>query len=228
MIPLLIIYKAENDIYSFLEDFVRDNKINSHFVSHIHPIKSDISIEQIRDIKKEVEIMDTHTRLFIIHSFHTAGVEAQNAFLKTLEEKSANNIFILLATNEHAVLPTIRSRVKLVNLKGDETNISTDLDPYKNLITHIQEGASYAVLSNPLTAVTTNEKAEYFLNMLLYYFRSQLTKDFHSVSIIKKILSQKNLLTSNNLNPQLAVDIVILYICRNYHPLANEKKRSNN
>ena len=46
--------------------------------------------------------------------------------------------------------------------------------------------------------------------------------------ILKKTLSTKSLLITNNLNPQLAIDSLLIFINRTYTSLANAKKRSNN
>lgn len=51
-------------------------------------------------------------KLFVLDAFHTASVLVQNKLLKVLEEPPAGVYFLLGATAEHAVLPTVLSRVK--------------------------------------------------------------------------------------------------------------------
>ncbi len=53
-------------------------------------------------------------KLFVLDSFHTATPLVQNKLLKVLEEPPAGVYFLLGAVNEYAVLPTVRSRVKLI------------------------------------------------------------------------------------------------------------------
>ncbi|MBI2423507.1 MAG: DNA polymerase III subunit delta' [Candidatus Hydrogenedentes bacterium] len=49
-------------------------------------------------------------RLFMIHDVDRMRIEAQNHFLKTLEEPPSNTIFVLLTAFPQRLLPTIRSR----------------------------------------------------------------------------------------------------------------------
>ena len=51
-------------------------------------------------------------KLFVLDGFHTASVLVQNKLLKVLEEPPAGVYFLLGATAEHSVLPTVLSRVK--------------------------------------------------------------------------------------------------------------------
>jgi hypothetical protein len=228
MLPLLIIYKSDAELENYLKSFTKNNVISEHYIFHISPLKSEITIDQIRSIKKEVELIDTNVRLFIVHEFHTAGAEAQNAFLKTLEEKSNNNIFMLLTANEHLVLPTIKSRVKVIQLEKNASNNKEITESLAELITLLQKPSSYQFLSNPYSIVTTKEKALMLIDELIYYFRARIHDDQTITEIIKKALSTKSLLSSNNLNPQLAVDSLLIFINRTYTSLANAKKRSNN
>ena len=51
-------------------------------------------------------------KLFVLDGFHRASVLVQNKLLKVLEEPPAGVHFLLGATAEHAVLPTVLSRVQ--------------------------------------------------------------------------------------------------------------------
>ncbi|MDE5896706.1 MAG: hypothetical protein K2H43_02690, partial [Clostridia bacterium] len=53
-------------------------------------------------------------KLFVIDGFHTVSPLVQNKLLKSLEEPCAGVYFLLGATAEHAVLPTVLSRVKKI------------------------------------------------------------------------------------------------------------------
>jgi hypothetical protein len=59
-------------------------------------------------------------RVWIFDGVEAAGLgaEAANAFLKTLEEPPEHVVFVLLAGNPTAVLPTIRSRCQQLTLPG--------------------------------------------------------------------------------------------------------------
>ena len=62
---------------------------------------------------------DNASQLAIILDSHKLTPQAQNSFLKTLEESSDNTIYILCVNNEKNLLQTIISRGKLIYAKGD-------------------------------------------------------------------------------------------------------------
>lgn len=55
-------------------------------------------------------------RVVIIESAHLMTAEAQNAILKSLEEPPLDTVFILTAPSADALLPTIRSRVRITRV----------------------------------------------------------------------------------------------------------------
>ncbi len=75
-----------------------------------------ISIQAIRWIKTETAKppLKAKNRIFIILNAHQMSIEAQNAFLKTLEAPPPDTMFILTTTNRELLLSTIRSRCRLI------------------------------------------------------------------------------------------------------------------
>jgi len=73
-----------------------------------------IGIESIRDLEHflslKVPSREAIHRVVIVEDANLLTTEAQNAFLKTLEEPPAGTVFILTSAHEQALLPTIRSR----------------------------------------------------------------------------------------------------------------------
>lgn len=64
-----------------------------------------------------------HEPKVAVISFHTAGIPAQNAMLKLLEEPRAGVRFVLVTSNGEQLLPTVLSRVQKV--RGDPTLAET-------------------------------------------------------------------------------------------------------
>jgi DNA polymerase-3 subunit delta' len=79
-----------------------------------------ISISEVRDIIHFMTLRaagsGSTTRVVVIEDAHSMTTQAQNALLKTIEEPPAGTVLILTAPDELSVLPTIRSRVQLLNL----------------------------------------------------------------------------------------------------------------
>ena len=57
-------------------------------------------------------------KVYVLHAVHTMQAQAQNKLLKILEEPPENTVFLLGATGEHAVLPTVVSRAKKLELNA--------------------------------------------------------------------------------------------------------------
>ena len=73
-------------------------------------------VEQIRDIVADTSMapIQAHKKVYILDRVDLLGVQAANAFLKTLEEPPSDVVLILLARTRESVLPTILSRCQVV------------------------------------------------------------------------------------------------------------------
>lgn len=79
--------------------------------------KGVITVDVIRRLYATTKTIETGTRLIVIDYTERMGVQAQNAFLKLLEEPGRNTHFILLTHTVAKLLPTIRSRVQLIEIR---------------------------------------------------------------------------------------------------------------
>ena len=75
---------------------------------------SDVSIDDARMIARFASLNSVGAQKCIIVSFSRASTEAQNALLKVVEEAPGNSIFFFLVDASGHVLPTLRSRVVIV------------------------------------------------------------------------------------------------------------------
>jgi len=71
-------------------------------------------IADTRELVRQTGVSFARKTVFFLSNFDKASIEAQNAFLKSLEESQENVVFVLAATHEEAVLPTIVSRCQVV------------------------------------------------------------------------------------------------------------------
>jgi hypothetical protein len=76
--------------------------------------KGIITVDVIRRLYTMTKTIETGTRLIVIDYAERMGVQAQNAFLKLLEEPGANTHFIILTHTVSKLLPTVRSRLQVV------------------------------------------------------------------------------------------------------------------
>jgi DNA polymerase III subunit delta' len=97
-------------------------KLSDHpYVRIVQPDgKNTISIEAVRNLQQFLQLKSLGTAtlrrsIIIEHADRLTG-EAQNAFLKVLEEPPADTVIIMTAGNPRHLLPTILSRTQVIQL----------------------------------------------------------------------------------------------------------------
>ncbi len=82
--------------------------------------KTMISVDQIREIVSDIYIKPSvfEKKIYIIKNADKMNVNAQNAILKSLEEPPSYVVFILIAENPEALLPTIISRGTMIDFSS--------------------------------------------------------------------------------------------------------------
>lgn len=82
----------------------------------IEPEKKEIQISQIRNLTQILSLKpySSHFKIAIIDQAHLMNHEAQNAFLKTLEEPKNNVILFLITEYPDMLLQTIYSRCQII------------------------------------------------------------------------------------------------------------------
>lgn len=90
-----------------------------HFM-RIVPDGTSISIEKIRDLQRFLQLKTIGEqplrRAVIIEHTNALTTEAQNAYLKLLEEPPADTLMVLTVNSPRALLPTILSRVQTITV----------------------------------------------------------------------------------------------------------------
>ena len=138
--------------------------------------KKNISIEETRNAIESLSIGSHRggNRVILIYPLEMLRSDSANTLLKSLEEPPKNTIFILLADRLDRVLPTIRSRCRLLTaprpdreqglswlraqlLKIDGLKVS---DSDVEIIYDEQGGAPYSVLDSLIARSNKDEKDE--------------------------------------------------------------------
>ncbi len=75
-----------------------------------------LTVQAVRNARSDVYIKPySSKKVYIFREADKMNVQGQNALLKVLEEPPEYCVFILIAENAHALLPTIRSRAVIKN-----------------------------------------------------------------------------------------------------------------
>lgn len=201
MIPLLVISHSKQALTRFLKDKASEEQ---SIITSLTPQATEYSINEIREINREVHIHQPLKRIYILEQFENSSIEAQNSFLKLLEEPPQNVEFILVASNPYNLLPTILSRTKIIRL---DTVKREELD----------QKLSRAISSMDYSFFTASSKedAMHFLIQMCLYYREHY-KITQAPKIMREILRTYQLVQNNNLNPQLALDHLLIFIEKNY------------
>ncbi len=107
---IFILLPTKSDDYTALER--RDGEVRPYNID----MTKEISIKRVRELQYQLSRppMEAKRRFVIILNGENLSLEAQNSFLKTLEEPPSNTTFIMVSSNPELILPTIRSRARKI------------------------------------------------------------------------------------------------------------------
>ena len=90
--------------------------------------KTQISVETIRFVRSDVYIKPNNGRfkIYIIEDADKMSVDAQNAFLKVLEEPPSYAVFIMLCETSESMLITVKSRARVYKTEIFDTSVLYD------------------------------------------------------------------------------------------------------
>ena len=115
--------------------------------------KATISVKRIREMIATAVLSPSEldTKVYIINHAEKLTVEAQNAFLKVLEEPPvANTFFIMLTDNAGALLPTIKSRAPVFRLASPDRKAAAEAVQLKTGISYEEALYAAAVAQNDI------------------------------------------------------------------------------
>lgn len=178
-------------------------------------------------------------KVAIIDQAQTMNQESQNCFLKTLEEPKKDTLLILIAEYPKSLLSTILSRCQTINFqplpqKEMENNFSKEiaeislgrpgravdfldpqkLDEFKKNINEVA-GLVHSDFSSRFQCakeIFQKDNLKEILITWLFYFRNLLLAPGgeHYANVLKKIQETNSLISSTNVSPRLALEILML------------------
>lgn len=119
-------------------------------------------------------------KIFIVEFSHMTH-EAQNALLKVFEEPTADTHFFLLTEHGHALLPTLRSRLSVFEIEGEEVALPYEKEAKVFLSQSISERIEFLA---PYIEDKNKDMAIAFISAL----ESAIHKSFKDLSSIKNFL----------------------------------------
>lgn len=130
----------------------------------------DIKIAEIRRLKEVCAItpISGDRRVILIDRAERMNINAQNAFLKLLEEPEEGNVFVLTCSNSERILPTVRSRCITLSVPPSSAEeIENAVSKYENASSKVsaRQAALYSdgIIGKALDLMAGDEKHPYFL-----------------------------------------------------------------
>ena len=153
-----------------------------------------IKIDQVRNLTAVLSLKNTISKYkcVIINNCESMTNEGANSLLKIIEEPGENVIFFLITSNEHKVLPTIKSRAQKINfqqlspaeLKILAERMSLFSDNLEFLIDYSQ--GSFGQLKNLIQNKDFLEELNEFKNIFLEIKEKPLFQVMHQGKIFEK------------------------------------------
>lgn len=218
MQSILIVSKTKDNLQKKAQEIVDENNI-SKFDVQTYTSDKQIGIPDIRALQKTIFLttVKSEKKAVIIEAFLGMTQEAQNAFLKILEEPPLSTIIIILVSSLDFILPTVMSRCNLINL--DTVAKLTNEQAQKNL--QILLLLKKDKIANALTLAQDNSKTKEdalaFLQGLTITAHSLIgqNNDFSDKEITKMLKDFQKFYTiikSTNVNVRFALENLFLNI----------------
>lgn len=196
----------------YIKDLIITRSVSPHDCITINPEPTSIGVDSMRGVILRLSIHPVASpfHAVIVRDAHTMTTEAQNAFLKTLEEPVGNAIIILESKEPDALLPTILSRCQLVNLGNttqySDEEINTCIDTLK-LLGEVSVGKRLQKID---TFAKTQPDALTFVNLAISSLHKELEHhNFQKAKLLRNFLIARTQILGN-ITPKLALDAIFL------------------
>jgi len=206
---------GDNDslVEEIIDYIVSENEIAKSDIVKVTPGESsnksgEIKVEEIRELLKRINVSPQGKRhLAIIYGCEKLNASSGNILLKNLEEPAGNVIFVLVAQRD-AILPTIKSRCRVVNLSGDFAK--TD-EPSGELMYIPDLKKGFFAASLKIEEVVKENQSEALLSELRKNLRQKMLseKDKKYAYGLELVEEAKNKIGANA-NPRLALECLVL------------------
>ena len=169
-----------------------------------------IGIEEVRQISRFLtrKPMFKNQKIVFLPQAERLTLEAQNAFLKTLEEPPNHSLIILATIETGALLPTILSRCQIFHLAPAKFTSSPDqADIFQQL--KISSPAQKVVLADQI-AVSKQTAVEFCYRELHYLRELMIHQKQFSLHFFMRQITQSIVYLNQNVNPKLVLENLFL------------------
>lgn len=163
----------------------------------IEPEKSSLKIEQVQALQQQLQLktLGSQPRVVIVRDAHLLTREAQNAFLKTLEEPPTDTTIILTAAQTDSLAATILSRCQKISFPLLEHETIAEYLSSEHGI-RSQQAKELAVVSEGAVGVALRLHLEPETLEVLQA-RQSLAEEFLKVSLYERLVLNQQIVQDN-------------------------------
>lgn len=219
MQSFLIVGKDKQKVKDQALKIVSERKIDK-FDTEILEFEKQMGIPDVRSLQKNLFLkpLKSEEKAEVVFAFEGLTVEAQNAFLKVLEEPPIHTIIIICVTSLEFILPTIISRCSVIEEKNDGTNPDENLKNAKILL-ELKEKPIGEKLKLAEKLAKEKGSALEFLETGIYGLNEILLENVHSsrdangIKMDLEVLQEfYNSIKNTNVNLRLALENLFLQL----------------
>ncbi len=214
MQSFIIISKDKEKAKGKIRKMADEEKI-SKFDVYIYETEKAVGIGDVKSLSKQIFLrpMRSDKKMVVLEAFYGATIDAQNAFLKVLEEPPLSTTIIILA-GSNFFLPTILSRCKLIEL---DKEIAIEKDEEKNLLEMLESLHTNGVgekLKLAQDLAKDKQQALVFLEKLIIVARNEMVKkqNLELKKVIQTLQRYYKEISKSNVNLRLGLENLFLEI----------------
>jgi len=215
MHSFIIIGKDREKVKKYALDLAGEQKISKFDVFVLETEKA-LGIMDIRAVTKQVFLtpLKGSEKAVILECFYGATVEAQNAFLKVLEEPPLSTTIIMLAS-DNFFLSTILSRCKLIELDRSVTLSRDEESEYSNILENLRIMKIGEKLKLAQDLAKGRQEALNFIEKLIVVSRNKMVESEEKQeykTIIEVLQKYYKEIKRSNVNLRLGLENLFLEI----------------
>ena len=211
MQSLIIVGNNAQELKNKALEIAKENKISKFDVEIITTEKA-VGIGDIRNLQKNLFLkpLEGDKKAVILESFYGATIEAQNAFLKVLEEPPLSTVILILATSLDFFLPTVLSRCKVINLEKTKKLTKEEISQNLEILNSLEKNHISNALVIAQNYSKDRETALDFLESLIISVHQNLGNDKKLGRVLKKLQKTHTIIKTTNVNVRFALENLFL------------------
>ncbi len=187
-----------------------ENNISKFDIDILQSEKS-LGIGDIRELNKKIFLkpVESEKKAVILEAFSGITIEAQNAFLKLLEEPPINTIILILASSLDFVLPTVLSRCSVINSEKNKNLSQEEIETNTRIITSLRFSSNALIIAQDFSK--DRETALNFLEKLIITLEESVENSVDYTpaelgKILRKLQETYTVIKTTNISPRFALE----------------------